>query len=141
MIYITSEFAEINFKNLKLCFCIFKSVFNGDIKIHLKIPIGTLTNNLDVPIYFILKMCMHVLPAHLFTLYTPVKLDPLQLELQIVVNHHVDIGYQTMVLWKSHVLLTTKPFLQSHDFFIFILYRLVFCLHVCWYEDAKSHRA
>jgi hypothetical protein len=51
-------------------------------------------------------ICMNALPIHM-SVYHMVPLeaqkvsDPLELELQTAVSHHVGAGYQTQFLWKS----------------------------------------
>ena len=42
---------------------------------------------------------------------------PLELELQMVVSHHVGAGYQTWVLCKRRVILATEP-----SFWLLFLY-------------------
>lgn len=66
-------------------------------------------------------MCMVVLSPmdvcapHAFSVYggQKKKLDPLDLELQMVLSHHMGAGNQILVVWKRSQSLTTEPFPSS----------------------------
>jgi len=78
-------------------------------------------------------MCISVLPtcvshAPLMSSGHKRALDTLELELQMVVSHHVGAGNETQVLCKSKL---SEPSLQPQEVILFLLICTCMCACVC----------